>query len=96
MPPVPKPSERIYPRRLDGVQEARLIALAGPPPLELAALGGAPRRVENRRDRRVRNCSTHAQKTELKPHLGKRWVILPSTILLVLINLPFCALRHSS
>lgn len=31
---VPKPSERVYPRRLDGAQEARLIALACLPPPE--------------------------------------------------------------
>jgi transposase len=31
---VPKPSERVYPRRLDGAQEARLIALACSPPPE--------------------------------------------------------------
>lgn len=31
---VPKPSERVYPRLLDGAQEARLIALACSPPPE--------------------------------------------------------------
>ena len=79
-----RPPNREYHRKLDGEQEARLVALAcsratrGPSPLESAALGRQDGRARDRRggyllpDRKK-----DSEKNELKPHLKKQWSIPP-------------------
>ena len=77
-----KPTGRQY-RKLDGAQEARLIALAcshaarRPGPLDDAAAGRQAGRAGGRRVDRPGDGPADASKNELKPWLKEQWVIPP-------------------
>lgn len=72
-----KPRSGHSPRKLDGDQEARLIALAcGPTPagraLDVAAAGRQVGRIGDRRFHRQGCRAAHAQKNDLKPWLKQQ------------------------
>jgi hypothetical protein len=74
--------KRIYATKLDGEQEAHLIALAcstprGAGPLDATAPGRADGRTSARRHALARDGAADAQKNELKPHLRRMWCIPP-------------------
>ena len=77
----PRPSRQLHPRKLDGVQEAHLVALAcSPAPKGRGALVAAPagRQAGGTGDRGrhlVRDRAADAQKNELKPWLKQQYCL---------------------